>query len=1845
MAAQKKKNTIELNIQTKIMDKSQLENYKKTLTDMLKDTEKYGANTNTIRSTLSTINEILSSFPKDGKANLQQVTKLKNLFKDLGESTNKISTQLSFANTTKDVKELNRELENQRKILEEQQKLLAKQEKLKAKSKTLTAGEYAVKQDKKSSNRIADTKVDKLLKRSSEKNMSIKDYGTKNNFTEEEIKKAEQLQEKYSEEYKKYLIDQEKIIKDVNNEIGNITKAINEAQSKKEALEKQLKTAEAGGPSEEVVSAISTSETASINARETQQELEGLQEQMKKTGQATISLTGQNKELQTSFGKTAKAVFKYGFVYKTAMRIMKEAINTITQLDQALTDMSMLTGKSRQELHQLIPTLTDLAKETSSTVTEVAELTTEYMKQGRTLKDSLELSKQTAKAAKIAGINVSESLEYMTSAINGFNLAATDAERVSDIFAKVGAATATDYEQLAVALSKVSAQANTAGLSIEFTTSLLAKGIETTQEAPESIGTALKTILARMRELSDYGSSLEDNTSINKVERALGAVGVKLRDTNGQFRDMEEIFKELGPQWDTLTGMQQQAIAQAVAGTRQQSRFLAIMQDWDRTLEISSIAEESAGATRYQYAKQSEGLAATLTRLTTAWQSFVQKFADNDLIIKGAEILESVIDKVNNFLEFLNGENGKFASIATLVITFNIIKGLLSQMLEPISSALNAVQRTSEAVQQIANAQNGVNQELQQELTLREKIFEALDKSNRETEKSGKLEKSLFGIATKGLRNKIKESKKLTKQAKQELNYAGKLTKSEKKQVKEKKKQLASELKLEKTEKKKATSRKEIIKNAQQEYDVAKQKRLEAEKNLDTTNSNVAQAQKELQLSQEKYKNAMAEYVAADDIATLNERNLATSQAEGKLSVAAAEMEEKQKLLQEAQTQQQTAQVGLETAENNQKTKSIALSQAQESKERNIVIQKLQQFAFGVGTALTNFATMALAGIAIAAVTSMIGSIKGGVSGATARENIGENQEKIYENKEKKTNIQSLRDEYQELYLKKTAGTINQEEADRLDEIADALAEQDPSITGSNIVAAADAVINKLDEDNKKLIKSIEKDYNTVNKKRRKDDNAEWLKSDEGISAFQDLAQEKMKELNYTSESANAMLLQLTNSLDYDRIVDAETDMVELYKDVAEVAGSYAKDVDAAGGNLAKEIVAYNKAKGKITNSDLRDAFQQNNVTLEVLSNQVDTVNSLIKTGVDSESIKNYTDSLIALGFSTEGMADALGKLSIAAQKASGDMTAAYQDLLTQTLTWSEDDWAKHITGYADMDDAAKRAAKVRYQDQLKLFSTGMGLNQVSDKITNLSSVKGTSRDIASKLLAGEKLDLEDYDTLEELGLMSDDNFVKMLAETPEKAAMAILDNLDTSTADLEQKIKDTIESENITLEEEKKEFDELKNAILDEQGKFKVGVSQEDITRYNELNDSIALSKSLINSAEIKLKSLKEEVIAIDKYSAKIAINNKKISDTQKEMEDSATLEDYKEINRLLEENISLTKTKLENEWSRLADTVEMSADNLKDAFEYTEDGYKLNVENVEEWMKINDLTASEVNWLLENLGIVDETNGALEEQVDLQKENQQAMADAALEAQDYMLEMYKSKLEKENEALQESLDKRAEMYEKYFDSLEEKEEGADYETERQKLINRIASLSTATDSTSLAKLKEAQQELAELNKDRATSQRELRREAVAQRFEDQKAEAEKNLEATMADGNELSRDLIDGLKDGSLSLWGLGKDSGSLDGLTTLGMMNWFKEATGFATMFNSVDFTSMLTNIPSPNVTIDGVSNSSNNSSSIINNISLGEKLSDPVQKAAFEKEINDFFTNLLIQWGFNPNSNPY
>lgn len=338
------------------------------------------------------------------------------------------------------------------------------------------------------------------------------------------------------------------------------------------------------------------------------------------------------KEKKSWLGKLSAATLYYAAL-RSVQRLMNSVIEVVTELDKSLTEVAMVTNLTRKEAWGLVDAYQNLAQEVGTTTDEIARLSVYFFRQGRSAKDALELTKIAAIAAKVASIDATESANYLTSAINGFGLAATQAMAVSDKFAALGASSASSYEEMAVALSKVAPSAKVAGVGIDFMMGILAKGIETTREAPENIGTAFKTVFARMTQIKDFGATLEEGISVNQVEEALKQADVALRSSTGEFRDMEDVLKDLGYAWDGLNRNQQSYIATALAGTRQQSRLLAVMQNFDRTIELVNVSLDSAGATLAQHAEYSGGMEASLARLKTAWEGVILAFSNSDAII------------------------------------------------------------------------------------------------------------------------------------------------------------------------------------------------------------------------------------------------------------------------------------------------------------------------------------------------------------------------------------------------------------------------------------------------------------------------------------------------------------------------------------------------------------------------------------------------------------------------------------------------------------------------------------------------------------------------------------------------------------------------------------------------------------------------------------------------------------------------------------------------------------------------------------------------------------------------------------------------------------------------------------------------------------------------------------------------------------------------------------------------------------------------------------------------------------------------------------------------------------
>lgn len=107
-------------------------------------------------------------------------------------------------------------------------------------------------------------------------------------------------------------------------------------------------------------------------------------------------------------------------------------------------------------------------------------------------------------------------------------------------------------------------------------------------------------------------------------------------------------------------------IATMASGSRQQSRFIAMMDNYAKTTEFVNSAYNSAGSGQRQFEKTLESLEAKLTKLKNAWDEFAMGLTNN-VIIKGAvDSLTFLLTAVNRLIDGLSGGHGLIKSVMTL---------------------------------------------------------------------------------------------------------------------------------------------------------------------------------------------------------------------------------------------------------------------------------------------------------------------------------------------------------------------------------------------------------------------------------------------------------------------------------------------------------------------------------------------------------------------------------------------------------------------------------------------------------------------------------------------------------------------------------------------------------------------------------------------------------------------------------------------------------------------------------------------------------------------------------------------------------------------------------------------------------------------------------------------------------------------------------------------------------------------------------------------------------------------------------------------------------------------------
>ena len=378
-----------------------------------------------------------------------------------------------------------------------------------------------------------------------------------------------------------------------------------------------------------------------------------------------------------SFGQTIKqrvgSLGAYLASFASFYRIwgvFKQGVQTITELDTALTEMRKVSDESLESLQNYQKTTFDMADSVGSTALTIQNSTADWMRLGESMDEA-------SKSAEVSSVlmNVSEfqSIDEATESLVAMSAAYDDLDKIEivDKLNQVGNNFAISTDGLATALQNSAAALKVSGNSIDESIALITAS-NTVLQDPSRVGNAMRTIALRMtgteeakKELEEAGDDVSDyvvqtQSKIDEQVRNYTAVasnkykGVSLLDDNGNYRSTYEVLQDIADVYDEISASDKelgnnrlQALTELLAGKARANALAAILQNGDILRESYQQSQGAEGSAMEENEKYLDSIEGKMAQMKNRLQEFTTLALDSDAF-------KGLIDGATAFLETLN---------------------------------------------------------------------------------------------------------------------------------------------------------------------------------------------------------------------------------------------------------------------------------------------------------------------------------------------------------------------------------------------------------------------------------------------------------------------------------------------------------------------------------------------------------------------------------------------------------------------------------------------------------------------------------------------------------------------------------------------------------------------------------------------------------------------------------------------------------------------------------------------------------------------------------------------------------------------------------------------------------------------------------------------------------------------------------------------------------------------------------------------------------------------------------------------------------------------------------------
>lgn len=349
-------------------------------------------------------------------------------------------------------------------------------------------------------------------------------------------------------------------------------------------------------------------------------------------------------------------------LYGTAAAFKRLTSDAI-KVEAAMVRIGSITGTTGSKLKEFQQGIFRLANETSTSFEDAAAAAEEFSRQGYNLNQTLDATKAALAIAKLSGENAKSTIEGLTATIVTFGDKAGTFTDVAGKLLALDTKFATSAAGIIQGLTRVAGVAQQAGFTFDETASALTALKQETGRSEAVLGNSLKSILTSLQS--------------DKVIKDLRAIGVEVEGSDGSFRNMVDVVRELSKAFDQLNDSQQASITQKIANKYQSNAFVGLLKafrdngNFDKALKVS-------GDSKGQLDKRLEAIFGTseagLQRLSNKITEFGAKVGSK----LGQPIADAFAKSLTTLLDSTSGlfeESGKGIGDAAVAGIVNVIKG------------------------------------------------------------------------------------------------------------------------------------------------------------------------------------------------------------------------------------------------------------------------------------------------------------------------------------------------------------------------------------------------------------------------------------------------------------------------------------------------------------------------------------------------------------------------------------------------------------------------------------------------------------------------------------------------------------------------------------------------------------------------------------------------------------------------------------------------------------------------------------------------------------------------------------------------------------------------------------------------------------------------------------------------------------------------------------------------------------------------------------------------------------------------------------------------------------------